>query len=260
VDDAAQIRANGWKQGAVLLPEHLPAGLVDSHGLTIAPEDLLYVLTQDCDLVQEDFTREPYVEFLLARPIAAPDGNLSYGKNSRLLDFTIGESSYRASCHDRFRMDRRSLAPLTPSEVHQADANLCDLIADWITKRYIRPAFPDAFNNRLKQEEKPIRKFLKKHGHAYTRIYMNCAPREAEIDPDEDYQLTVWLVLNESHSEPVDALMAQKLVVEFEQILDGCQGIKVLECMAVPESEVTLAHLRVMSLWDFDDLSYRDVE
>ena len=260
MDDAAQIRANGWKQGSVLLPEQLPSGVADSLAFTIETDDLLYVLTQDCDLVQKDFDREPYVELLLIRPILSIDGNYAYGKNSRLLDFSIGESSYRASCHDRCRIDRRLLAPLSPSEVHQGDPQVCDLIADWMAKRYIRPAFPDQFNNRLKREEQFIRKFLKKHGHAYSRIYMHCAPRNAELDEDEDYKLTVWLVLHESNSEPVDVLMAQKLVVEFEQILDGCRGINVLECMAVREDEVTLAHLRVLSLWDFDSLTYRELD
>lgn len=242
----------------MLLPENLPKELVGS--LSLKAGQLLYVLTHDCDLVQSDFDKEPYVELLAITPTTMADGNFTHGRNSRLLDFEIGAKSFRASCHDRYRLERRVLATLSPSEAHPVDPLLCDLISNWMAKRYIRPAFPDSFNIRLKREERAIRKFLKTHGQAYERIYMACDPGEKELTDDADYRLTVWLVLRESDLEPVDVLKAQELVVEFEQILDGCRGIDVLECRAVPESEVTLAHLRVLSLWDFDYLTFRELD
>ncbi|MCC5835437.1 MAG: hypothetical protein JJU20_11945 [Opitutales bacterium] len=253
VEDAAKIRANQWKQGCVLLPEKLPSEILNS--LQFEEGQLFYVLTHDCDLVQADFTKEPYVELLKIKPMSTVDGNLIHGKNSRQLDFKIGESSFRASCHDRYRIDRRLLAGLKPSEIHPNDERLCDLITDWIAKRYIRPAFPDAFNIRLGRESRTIKQFLKKFGHVYERVYMVCDPQLEELNDDADYKLTVWLVFREEDEELVDVVKAQKLVVEFEQILNGCRGIDVCECLAVGESEVTLAHLRTLSLWDFDYLT-----
>lgn len=259
MDDAEQIRAKQWRQGCILLPEQLPAGTIASPLLLEGGNRLLYVLTHDCDLVQADFAKEPYVEVLAIEPITAADGNLTHGKNSRLLDFTIGVSAFRASCHDRFRIDRRLLTNLSPSEAHPVDSALCDLITGWISKRYIRPAFPDEFNIRLNQETRAIRKYFKRYGHLFERIYIACNPQLEELPGDEDYKLTVWLVLEDKDAGPSDVLKAQELVVQLEQILNGCRGIEVLECLAVQESEITLAHLRVLSLWDFDDLTYREL-
>jgi hypothetical protein len=260
VEEAEQIRANHWRQGCVLLPEQLPEEVLASFSLPVGDGRLLYVLTHDCDLVQADFTKEPYVELLLITPVSVADGNLTHGKNSRLLDFNVGVSAYRASCHDRFRIDRQLLAKQAPSAVHPIDTALCDLITDWISKRYIRPAFPDAFNIRLNREARAIRKYLKKYGQMFERIYIICNPQLEELSDDEDYQLTVWLVLEDPEAGPGDVRTAQELVVQLEQILDGCRGIKVLDCRVVRESEITLAHLRILSLWDFDDLSYRALQ
>lgn len=257
--DVEQIRAKQWRQGCILLPEQLPAEILDSLAFSEGDDRLLYVLTHDCDLVQADIVKEPYVELLAIEPIAAVDGNQTHGKNSRLLDFTIGVSAFRACCHDRFRIDRRLLASLAPSQAHPVGESLCDLIADWISKRYIRPAFPDEFNIRLKREERAIRRYLKKYGQVFERIYIVCDPLFEELPGDKDYKLTVWLVLEDKDADSGDVLQAQELVLQLEQILDGCRGIEVLECLAVRESEITLAHLRILSLWDFDDLSYREL-
>ena len=258
MEDAEQIRANHWRQGCVLLPEKLPDSTLKAPPISLEADDLFYVLTHDCDLVQRDFTKEPFVELLRIAPIPAPDGNYTHGKNSRQLDFTIGEAAYRADCHDRCRIDRRILAKIEPSEAHVRNAQVRDMICGWIAKRYIRPAFPDNFNTRLNQEGQNLRKFLKKHGSHFDRIYIAGAPPEKELPEEEDYRLSIWLVLDEFATDPIDASAAQQLVVEFEQILNGCKGIDVLDCRPVPESEITLADLRVMSLWDFDDLTYRE--
>ncbi|MGB0744714.1 MAG: hypothetical protein ACPGSB_09325, partial [Opitutales bacterium] len=115
VDDAGKIRANKWRQGCVLLPDELPDGVLEDLSLpSLNGEFLFYVLTHDCDLVQADFTKEPTAELLLITQVASPDGNLTHGKNSRVLEFSIGESYYRASCHDRYRIDRRLLAKVKP--------------------------------------------------------------------------------------------------------------------------------------------------
>jgi len=150
VDKAVNIRERGWRQGSVLIPTNLDPEIRD--GLSLHEDSLLFVLTQDCDLVQPDFEKEPYVELLEIRPVTTVDGNYEHGRNARKLDFFLGESAYRASCHDRHRLNRAILANIEPSGYHPVERTLCDMVADWIAKRYARPAFPDAFNRRLASE------------------------------------------------------------------------------------------------------------
>ncbi len=256
VDDAEKIRANGWKQGAVLLPERLPEGVLDDFNL---PEHaLLYVLTHDCDLVQPDFQKEPHVEVLVIESITTIDGNYTHGKNSRLLHFSIGEGAFQASCHDRHRLDRKMFAQIAPSEAHPVNPILCALISEWMSKRYTRAAFPDAFNRRLSCERKFIRKFFQEHGECFDQILIRCEPGREELFDDQDYRVAVWLVLDDSQRSGLDTFAVQKSVVEFEQTLNGCRGIELLDCRAVEESQVTLAHLRFFSPWDFDDLTFKE--
>lgn len=254
MEDAELIRANKWRQGCILLPEVLAPALRKE--LRLEANSLLYILTHDCDLVQPNFSKEPYVEVLVLRQIIDVDGSFVHGKNSRLLDLQIGESSYRASCHERHGLDRKLLAQSNPSEVHSIGEGTIDMIAEWMSKRYVRPAFPDEFNRRLGRESARIRKFFKKHGKDFNRIYIICDPLKEELKEDTSYHLSVWLVLNDDDCSPESM---QEVVTSLEQILGGCAGIEIGDCYAVNESELTLAHLRVMSLWDFDYLTYREL-
>jgi len=260
VKDAEQIRANQWRQGCVLLPEQLPSQIATSLPLQPERDQLFYVLTHDCDLVQENFEKEPFVELLLITPVSVVDGNLTHGKNSRMLEFTIGVSCFRASCHDRFQADRRLLAQLKPSEAHPSDPLVCDLICHWMAKRYIRPAFPDTFNIRLNREDRAIKRFLKKHGSDFEQIYIDCDPPSNELSEEVDYKLRIWLVFWELEPQSNAPLLAEKLAVQFEDIITNCPGIEVIECLAIREAQVNLAHLRIMSPWDFDFLTYRELD
>jgi hypothetical protein len=248
------IQANGWKQGSVLLSESfpkMPDGINDDN------ESIFIVLTQDCDLVQDDFEKEPYVELLKATPASdGLNGNFAHGKNPRIIDIQIGEQVYRASCHDRALIDRKHLISVSASEIHQVSPQARDMITEWIAKRYTRPAFPGTFNDRLRPEAKAIGKMLKTSGHYFEDILINCSPETEK--PKESYILMVWMVMRtEDHEDEIIRIEAQKTVTSFEQLIDACPGLEVKDCRVVSEATVTLDDLRFFVPWDFDYLTYR---
>lgn len=250
--DADVIRARGWRQGSLLRPVELPLEFRPDPPLH--EDALLYVLTHDCDLVQTDFEKEPYVEFLVISPIQQIDGNFAFGRHPRLLDFQILEAPFRVCCHDRITLSRSILAQLEPVQDLPVDDYVRDLIAEWVSKRYIRPAFPDEFNRRLAEQGKRIQQFCKKFGHNFSQIYIHCTPERDELPAGDSYDLTVWMVLIPI-TDPGDA---QSLARDLAKILEGCPDIRVDDCRLVTEDDVTLAHLRIFSPWDFDYLTHRE--
>lgn len=254
--DADAIRARGWRQGSIIRPAALPPESIADRSL---PENtLLYVLTHDCDLVQADFEKEPYVELLVMAPINQPDGNFAFGRHPRLLDIQLAGGAFRLCCHDRLRLSRPLLAGIDPLREMAADPYLRDLIAEWMAKRYLRPAFPDAFNRRIAEQGRPIQRFCKKWGHLFSQFYIHCAPEGEELPDGATYDLTVWMVLQTEAAGSAAATGARALAEQFANILKACPGIQLDDCRSVTEDDVTLAHLHIFSPWDFDYLTHRE--
>ena len=136
---------------------------------------------------------------------------------------------------------------------------MSDLICEWVAKRYIRPAFPDEFNRRIREQATQIQKFFKRNGHHFSQILIHCAPERDELSNGEKYDLTVWMVVLSPH-EPgsPEAGAMDALIKDFHKILEGCPDIRTDDCRSVTEDDVTLGHLRLFSEWDFDYLTHRE--
>ncbi len=257
--DADAIRANGWRQGSLLQPVDLPLPRKVQPHFEILQGAYFYVLTHDCDLVQPDFGKEPSVEVLVISPIEKIDGNFAHGRHPRTIDFQIGADAFRANCHTRHTFQRSILAGIRPVNELTVEDYTRDVISEWISKRYIRPAFPDEFNRRLHGRGKAIQKFLKDHGSRFWQILISCNPSREELPANEKYDLLIWLVEDPNLKESVDEEPSSSLAKEFGKIIEGCPGIQLNDCRMVTEEDVTLGHTRIFSAWDFDYLSHREV-
>jgi hypothetical protein len=151
--DPEELARRGWRQGAVLDPtlaatarEYAPAGIagVDS--------DWLIVTSHDCDVVARSLEKEPFVELLRAAVLgqATPDKQLGGGRNPRSLQFTVDTetASVVLACrvHERWNIKRELLMDVAPAFF--VPDRQRRLIAEWLAKRYIRAAFPTAFDLR----------------------------------------------------------------------------------------------------------------
>jgi hypothetical protein len=263
MDDAEAIWHNDWRQGSILLPESLCARPHFQPALQLAPEDILIVLTQDCDLVQKDFAKEPFVEIIKATPIIGnPDGNFLYGKNPRIIQFPIGEQHFQASCHDRSWLDRRLLAQVKPSEVHVLHPSVIHLLREWVAKRYIRPAFPDEFNARIRKDPtgKALRRLLELQGHLFQDLYLFCDPADQELPPGNSYKIILWPAMSsQDYEDEMLRQLARQACSQIEAILAECPGIDVIECEVRHEGQITLDDLRYFKAWDFDHLTQRQL-
>lgn len=263
MDHAEAIRENGWKQGAVLLPESMPQQCEPEPKLRPGnPGSIFIVLSQDCDVVQRSFEKEPHVELIRATPVeGSENGILLYGKNPRLIQIPIGESYFECSCEDRFRIPRICLSACKPSEDHILSEIVVGLLREWVAKRYVRPAFPDNFNSRVNSgsEGKAVVKILKQTGYLFEDIYLFCDPSEQELSSDSDYKIIVWPTMsNEDYEISFKRIEAVKACTKLEAALANCPGIVVNECELRHEGQVTIDDLHYFKPWDFDYLTFRE--
>ena len=165
-------------------------------------------------------------------------------------------ANYRVSAAERLFVPRERLAGIDPEGPLGTEPP--DLLVAWLANRYIRGAFPDAFNERLGPNQRDIKRLLKtgaKHLHSvYIRV------DDEELPPETPYRLIVRGTMlqvdfiveerRQSAQEAFDGLIA---------LLATCEGIEIADEALVSETEISLDDVRLMKRWStHDSLSLRD--
>lgn len=249
----ATIQSRGWAQGSVIsarLQAHLNLG--------DASETLALVVSHDCDVVNGSFELEPYVEVLVAKRVERLDGNKLRGKNPRLIQLTVsaGDSEdvlIEASAYDRHFVDRRLLATDDPAWTIGVRPRT-ELIR-WLAARYVRAAFPDAFNERIALAQKQIAKLVKRSGKHLSGIYI--LVQDDELDSG-DYEIQVRATMEvEDHDDLAKRKTCTALLDKVVTAINECDGIDVYDHRVVSEAEFSLDDLRLMKRWDWDHISLK---
>jgi hypothetical protein len=240
----------GWRQGCILplslvhtlkKQERLPSNITD--------QDLLIIVSHDCDLNNPRFEAEPNVELLLARnfPSAKQDGALFFGKNPRKFQFLSNSNQllYEISAHDRLIVPRSSLLEHMPYEERHLDQEGTKQICLWLSKRYFRSAFPNSFNDRIKPADSIIRKELKKHGQHITAIYIVVS--DDELIHKQSYEIIMRVTMKcENYENPILRKNVQGAVDKISSEIDSCEGIEVLDTSLVSETKISVDDLRLL--------------
>lgn len=224
------------------------------------PHAKLILLSHDCDIVQGSYDLEPYVEFFVARPAAKLDGTKTKGKNPRCLQLCVevnGEKKlYEISIHEKYR-DQRSLleqgSPEASCCLSQRDIRNMGL---WAGKRYYRPAFPTAFNNRLSDSAKrKFRKAIEQYGAEVSGIFI-FFESERELPDNEPYRIIVRVVAPPTILEDDREVQTlSTLVGKLWEVFALCSGIEVEELNLDSESEFSLEDWKSSKVWDYEYLS-----
>lgn len=226
--------------------------------------DRWMVISQDCDLVQHDWAKEPYVELLRIQAAKGDCLPPAWGQNPREMQFddppgSKNQHRFVCSVHHRVWIDRRYLEDFTPDDTRQFSRENVRRICLWVSRRYVRAAFPDEFNNRIKEAMDALTKrntVLDKQSVLLTGVYIRVS--EEELAEDEEYRVVVWATMRTAeYEDPKKVDEAQKLVDLLEATLGSCKGIDIAECVLKSEQDLTLDHLHSWKRWDFDVLSWR---
>jgi hypothetical protein len=263
--DASVIARLGWRQGAVLGAKLVEeARTLAPSNVVVADSDWLIVTSHDCDVVNGRLDKEPTIEVLraaVAQP-KKPEKQLVWGRNPREMQLTVDAGAddsvvLSVKVHDRWSMPRELLASEAP---HRAlDDKTRRLISEWLAKRYIRAAFPTAFDARWRSKMKDWTSLLADQSHWVQGIYLNLNT-QAELDDDNLY--IVRLIVAAPADRTKDPAWAGKkseiesLLEEFwGQFLPGiaCDGVEV-----TPTNKITLADIADYQRFDADWVSFAD--
>lgn len=250
-DAGTQLRAAGWRQGSAVERDSLaPLRLLDC--------DIAIVVSQDCDVVQS-VDVEPDVELILGRRRDATRPDCRFGRNPRELDLELEGRTDAVTfrIRERVSISKERLASHRPAPVALAPDDVA-LLAKWIAKRYTRPAWPDAFNERLRAVDARLERLFKSDaGIPITSILLMLDRPDDELPEGEPYRLAAWLTVSaDSLMNDVASKRAQEFERRFKEILDDCDDIELQEIEVRSEDDVTMADLREFRRFDRD---YRSV-
>lgn len=264
--DATTIRDLGWRQGSIMDRElaaqarlHAPKHVSDrEHALFV-------VISHDCDVLSPNILKEPIIEVIGA--IAQDDNGSNQklflsGRNPRRLHInsvTVRGLSIPLNLfvHDRWPIPRVLLMEGPPAGALSPPE--CQLLAEWIAKRYIRPSFPNAFDTIWHSRAKSWRKLMTRFSSSIKGIYLRLNTFE-ELPDDTPYRCDLILVMA---SDRARSLRLDKLKRDIEQAFQQYwnQFQPYIECEDVvlySADQVTLRDIAPYQRIDADWVSFED--
>ena len=257
-----KIKENDWRQGCVFPKEAIPR-IAEAHFPGIDLSDVqIIVISQSCDIRYYKADEELWIEVLLARSIPKEDKGAIQGRRQRcyhlkICDKTCGNTSwYEAVIDDRYKIKRNFCADYKPSPQWYLHDDEIRSVVQWIAYRYVRPAFPDAFNERIRHKKNALKKLLKNESSQFlSGIYMQIS--DEELPSDQPYEIKIVGAMTKDHySNTNKRKTAENHILEFENIIGDCDGIDASsECLS--EEDISLDTMRqFLRFTDYDYLSY----
>lgn len=254
--------ALGWRQGCLVKADDDRL----RHAAHYDPPDdaLLLVVSQTCDLVQDSFECEPYFEVLCLRRLSEePAKRYLGGKNSRRIEFSLSEEDgdhWYALPHERHLIDREVLLEGLPIEGTIQSDQLLTMLLRWLSRRYTRTAFPEAFVSRLgRVNDKIAKKFARLNPHV-SNVYVRVKPF-CEVGGDSDYSMELLLLMDAQKYDDKEVYgVCEKIKNELETQIDSCEGILVNDVSIESTADLTIEELKGFLEWDYSYLSFRDLD
>lgn len=142
-------------------------------------------------------------------------------------------------------------------------------LKQWLAARYGRPAFPNAFENRLrktvgkKSVEYRIAKILAPESSHLVALFFDLGEDIAiELEEATPYFLSISVVYDATQGGPNARASSEKVASELQMLFEHAYGtvdtateIALDACSAVADTFMTLADLRKVSQWRLEYIS-----
>lgn len=259
-------RETPWRQGHILCEKALAAfGLC--HPVD-AVATCAVVISHDCDLANDDLQVEPDVEIIVGRVVAATNGNFSWGKAPRTLHLPMQCNGAAVTVElvttSKCLVPKSSLANFVPDGAFALDGEGLAVLRNWLSARYNRAAFPDAFVERMKKTkvDERIAKKLEPHGALISFVYFDLdGGRTLERPNGEPYELSIVLVYPPGDDSVASADAADKVA---EAVKEACaarlsdkKAIVLKSCFAISEDDIPISQARVLTQWRLEHMTLK---
>jgi hypothetical protein len=254
-----ELRAANWRQGSVIANAALRAA--DA----IPPEESrdAIIVSHDCDLLSHDLDKEPYVEVVFFTLVPASRPLETAALHARQLALSLTDASGRDAdislcVHDRLRLDRRVLLRCAPDTRWRVGDEARFILAEWMARRYQRPSFPDAFNDRLRRSkaQDALRSLMRRKGSLAEQILVQL-DTDAELPDGAPYRVGVAVVVTRTVADSPEARarVERELYEPIVEALENSTGIEVVGAVLVGEHLFTLERAGEFQQWHPDSLS-----
>ena len=264
-------RDTDWRQGD-LLTQEAAAKLTALKG-AIGEKHRVVVITHDCDLPHDG---ETSVEVIVADVVETANPQFTRAKNPRRLHLNYKVDGGKDIVLD-LRHAARRVVPKSEFEtraVRDCNASLAvdakRALKQWLAARYGRPAFPNAFERRLRKSlgkkttvERHIGKILDPEAKHLLGLFFDLGEqRSAEVPAGEPYALSISVVYDAKEGGPHARESAERVARELRELFDRAYGkpdvateIALDACEAVADTSITLADLRRVDQWRLEYIS-----
>ena len=266
-----------WCQGNVLTDEcalELKLCSQDEIG-----SKFFVVVSHDCDLAATT-DKEPKTEVVAAESIQKLGAN-SHSKNARRLDleFQHGTSVKHLMLFaiSKQFVNKDALFQFQPRSDLNLNSDGLRILQRWLASRYNRAAFPELFENHLRNVPKKGKKsFLEQIeailgvGSKHIRgLYFDLDEGQniERESPDDCYSLGITVLYYSSLDEPVAAEAAKEVAMKLDALFSEAfyaekenkwQSIELRYCDEVSDSVQTVAQGESLKQWRLEHMSLRE--
>ena len=237
------------------------------------------VISHDCDLAND---AEVTVEVMVAETVTRdPDPQLSYAKNPRRLHLVYDRGPDAGPFVLELRHPQKHTLP-RPDFVRDAvrddtatlTAEAKRVLKQWLAARYGRPAFPDAFEERLRKAvrgrtvERCIARILAPDARYIIGLFFDLGEqRSIEITDGESYGLSLSIVYDAREGGRNARQAAEDAAAALRDLFKEAYGmpceateIALDACEALADTHMTLADLRRVDQWRLEHVSLQDTD
>ena len=261
-----------WRQGDVMTD-----GDAWKLDLVKSPDsgNRVIVISHDCDLPNE---AEEFVEVIVGTVVSKPDPMFTSARNPRRLHLVFSDGTDQSLCLDLRFSGRKMIGKGRFSVFHGGDTrlNLPDkekrALKQWLASRYGRPAFPNAFENRLRKSigkrtvEKKIEKILEPESRNLVGLFFDLGEgRNEELATGNPYLLSISVVYAAIEGGSTARKAAEKVAKDLIDLFHSVYGtpetsneIALEKCQAVADTSITLADLRKVDQWRLEYISLNE--
>lgn len=263
--DSQRIIDLGWRQGAILAEtlSRAAAAHAASDTTPTSDSDCLILTSHDCDITNGSLEKEPVVEILHGRK-ALDERSISPligGRNPRRLQLQVpgedGQFVISCAVHERWSVPRELLLREPPR------AFLPDrerrLVAEWLAKRYVRSAFPTAFDLRWRRKQKAWLAILNENSEWIQGVYLRLSTLD-ELPAECTYEVHLILAVPRAKRRSAGWPTARERIETAAE--DFWSGVHpAVECEEVDvrgTDEITLSAIERYQRFDADWVSFAD--
>ncbi len=271
-DERLEWIENGWARGCFIelsglnlaeISSYLPESILSK--IQASELSFLIPLTYDCALVHDDFTDEPWAQYLVCWK-CQPDANMKNARNPRVYHYPVmlnGEEVYFGATALGFGfISREQLLRCTPCPDAEWPENGLKKCLRWAAGRILQDVFPDDWNNRISSKQKLLKKLWdNKDLNEYVSGVFVELSSDDELPPEKMYSAKIIiLITDELKGRAFGAFEKTKgndYITRLKSIFDIIEGVELKEAVILSENGFTRALEKKYKRMPLDYFSYK---